>query len=135
MNLLSERKKILPVLMIVCSVQIGVAQQMQKSENTGITKTGCAPSTSTVTALPRHSAAQVTEDPQENPYGTFQFISKKGEPQEFFTEDILKVIEQNRLEDEDRILQYTERTRINIPSKRTVGRRSYKPFTTLYTFE
>lgn len=76
------------------------------------------------------------ENLEAHPYGgTFQFISKKGKAKEIFTTDILKFVEDNRAENEEKIIALTANTKVRILSRKQLSDKQFKPFEFLYSFE
>lgn len=136
MSFNSDRRFLLPLMITLCSVKVGFSQQSEKNTTENYIRNGCAATTVSATAIPVQKGNVYEHYEMEHPYGgTFQFIGRKDQPQEYFTDDIMNFIESNRLEEEDRIIEYSDKTRIRIPSKKTISRRNYKPYTTLYSFE
>jgi hypothetical protein len=80
--------------------------------------------------------ASVSDD-QDHPYGgTFQIIcSKEAGKKEVFTTDLLKLIEDNRLESEEKILVLSPITKIRILSKQQISAPGFQPIEKLYSFE
>jgi hypothetical protein len=76
-------------------------------------------------------------DDQEHPYGgTFQIIcSKEAGKQEVFTTDLLKLVEENRLENEEKILVLSPVTKVRILSKQQISAPGFQPIQKLYSFE
>lgn len=71
-----------------------------------------------------------------NQYGSFQFlVSKNSKNVEIFTDNILTVIEENRLENEENIITLSPNTRVRILSKKQLIQSDFHPFTKLYTIE
>lgn len=134
--LLRKGRILLPVMIALCSIEYSHAQQ-QANQNQGTIRNGNPSTVGTLQAIPRQKpATEYSYVEQEHPYGgTFQFVSKKGFPQQYFTTDILEFIEANRDAEVDKVIQYTETTKIIIPSKREIGRRKFQPYKTLYSFE
>ena len=74
----------------------------------------------------------------EHPYGgTFQLISSKElTSKELFTSDyLLPLVEKNRLENEEKIIQLSPNTKLRILSKKQIASADFKPFKKLYSFE
>jgi hypothetical protein len=76
-------------------------------------------------------------DNQENPYGgTFQIIcDKNAGKKEIFTTDLLKLVEDNRLETEEKVLVLSPITKIRILSKKQISAADFHPIEKLYSFE
>jgi hypothetical protein len=88
----------------------------------------------TVTAI---NSPKAEVDDQEHPYGgTFQIIcDKNARKKEIFTTDLLKLVEDNRLENEEKILVLSPITKIRILSKKQISSPDFHPIEKLYSFE
>jgi hypothetical protein len=83
------------------------------------------------------NVAKVEVDDQEHPYsGTFQIVcSKETIKREVFTSDLLKLVEENRLENEENILVLSPISKVRILSKRQISSPDFHPIEKLYSFE
>lgn len=92
------------------------------------------PAPVTMTAI---KAAPEQIDDQEHPYGgTFQIIcDKKARKKEVFSTDLLKQIEESRLENEEKILVLSPVTKIRILSRQQISAPNFQPIEKLYSFE
>jgi hypothetical protein len=122
----------LPVLFLACGIASGASAQTKSCSNSK------EESHLTVTALPKTKAPvgqmqAISEN--EHPYGgTFQFISREGQPQEIFTSDVLKLIEEKREEDKEVVIVLSENTRVRILSRKTISSPNFEPIKNLYSF-
>lgn len=73
----------------------------------------------------------------DNPYGgTFQFIiSENADHLEVFTDNILTLIEENRLENDENIVVLSPYTRVRILSRNQINKPGFQPLTKLYIIE
>jgi hypothetical protein len=83
------------------------------------------------------NSPKVEVDEQEHPYGgTFQIIcSKEAGKKEVFTTELLTTIENNRLDNEEKILVLSPVTKIRILSKKQISSPDFHPIAKLYSFE
>jgi hypothetical protein len=90
----------------------------------------------TLTDLSRsHSQIELGEN--SHPFGgTFQFIiSKNAKTKEIFTDEILRVVEENRLDNEEKTLVLSPNTKVWILSKTQINDPKFVPLTNLYSIE
>ncbi|OFY86923.1 MAG: hypothetical protein A3F72_00790 [Bacteroidetes bacterium RIFCSPLOWO2_12_FULL_35_15] len=101
----------------------------------------CKSNSVAMTAIKPAPVSQIasnTTETQENehPYGgTFEFIAKKNSPKEVFTTDILKLIEEKRLDDQEQIIVLSPTTKLRILSKKQISSPGFQPFKYLYLYE
>ena len=90
----------------------------------------------TVTIASKESA-EIEIGENTHPYGgTFQFIiSKNAKSKEIFTTDILKIIEDNRTESEEKIIILSPNTKVWILSKNQINNPDFIPLINLYSIE
>lgn len=83
------------------------------------------------------SPTSVQSDDQDHPYGgTFQIIcDKNAGKKEVFTTDLLKIVEDNRLENKENIVVLSPVTRLRILSKEQIASQKFQPIEKLYSFE
>lgn len=90
-----------------------------------------------VTDISHEKGASIDLGENDHPFGgTFQFIiSKDAKSKEIFTTEILSFIEENRLENEEKILVLSPNTKVRILSKNQISDSNFKPLTNLYSIE
>jgi hypothetical protein len=83
------------------------------------------------------NAPKTEIDEQDHPYGgTFQIIcDKNAGKKEIFTTDLLKLVEENRLENEEKTIVLSSITKIRILSKKQISAPDFHPIEKLYSFE
>ncbi len=83
-----------------------------------------------------HTITEADLGENTNSYGTFQFIISKNAPaMELFTDNVIKLIEENRLQDKENIISLSSNTRVRILSKDQISSPDFEPFDKLYTIE
>lgn len=95
-----------------------------------------SPSVVTAKAM-THTITEADLGENSNSYGgTFQFvISGNAKAVEIFTDEVLKLIEENRLMDKENIISLSPNTKVRILSKDHVSSPDFKPFDKLYIIE